>query len=125
MPTTEELERRLDDQERKMEDLYQQLRDLKHSMTDATIQVKGVFNQNQQLSEELAQVLLALKGNPLNKEKGIVDRLIFIEEFIDWFKTKKAVGSGYIFGISAIIGVIVTIALVMKWILDVYKQIKP
>jgi regulator of replication initiation timing len=97
-----------------MEDveIYNELRKVKHQLANTTQQISGINKMYEHIQEEntelrtrLDRILLVLEGDQLAKTKGLVDRLIAVEDFIVWFKQKKAVVTGYVLGISFVMGV--------------------
>lgn len=99
-------EQRIIELEQGQSDILQQLRDTKHNLANTAQQLNTVLRQNEALRNQLNDVLTALKGNDLTREKGIIDRLIALEEFMQWIKRKKTVLTGWFLGVSFIFGII-------------------
>lgn len=100
------MDQRIKELEQGQANILEQLRDTKHNLANTAQQLKAVLRQNEDLRLQLNDVLLALKGNDLTRENGIIDRLIALEEFMVWIKRKKMVLTGWFLGVSFIAGVI-------------------
>jgi hypothetical protein len=90
--------------EREQANIMIQVRDIKHQLANTTQQLNTVLKQNVQLSSQLEDVLVALKGNEFTKQGGIIDRLIAVEEFMTWLKKKRTVLTGWFLGVGFIFG---------------------
>lgn len=106
--TPEQLQR-LSDLERNQSEVMAQLRDTKHKLANTTQQLSNVISQNEKLNKQLESVLLALEGNKLTKEPGIIDRLIAQEKFMEWIKQKRTVLTGWFLGVSFVAGVVASV----------------
>lgn len=125
MSSIEELEAKLAKQDERISQIFEdfeqakhELKDVKHKLANVSQQLQGSFRQNEELQNQMAEIITALKGNEFTGEKGMLARIVKIEEFIIWFNNKKAVATGYSLGIAAVVGAATTIIIVIKWLIN-------
>ncbi len=101
----------------------QDLKEIKHDINNLKGQIKSVLKaysekeddieelkkQNSELTQRIDRVLTLLEGDEKAQIKGFIARLIALEDFKKWADNKKTYILGYIVGVSAVGGFILTL----------------
>jgi hypothetical protein len=74
------------------------------------------------LEEKIDALMIAISGNPLTKDGGIVDRLIKLEQFVESFNKKKIYYIGYASATIFMIGFLVAMIKASVWLIGLLQK---
>jgi len=87
-------------------------------------QIKDLKEELSKLTTTINELRDALTGNKLTKEKGLIDRIIDLETFVEYFNTKKSYFLGYASAIVFSIGAILALGKLFIWIFNGIQNLK-
>jgi len=125
--------------------LEEQVWDLRHQLKNQAQQIGTILLQNERYSDKIMELekhiesqnktidglrsdvallisnnekmLTALTGGGIEKTDGLITRIARIEQFVEMFKQKKTLITGYGFGISMTIGFLYALVKFAFWLL--------
>lgn len=77
------------------------------------------------LTSSIEELSDALTGNKLTKDKGLIDRIILLEGFVEKFNKKKMYWLGYASAVTFVIGFIIALIKFGFWIAEGINNLKP
>ncbi len=78
-----------------------QLEQIEHDLKNVRNQMSGLIKGHEETANQLERIVILLRGDDIEKDKGFIPRLIVVEKIIERFERTK---SYYVGVIAAIVG---------------------